>query len=88
MFIKPVSSATGTTVSRQTAYRRLGQIGLYVRRPIRCVSLTATHCHLSREYALWTRQQCFSPDERERVQVSLQLLYGRRQVPVTTKRIS
>ncbi|GFT51651.1 ATP-dependent DNA helicase [Trichonephila clavipes] len=28
-----LSSATGTTVSRQTVYRRLGHIGLYVRRP-------------------------------------------------------
>ncbi|GFW03776.1 transposable element Tcb1 transposase [Trichonephila clavipes] len=27
------SSATGTTVSRQTVYRRLGHIGLYARRP-------------------------------------------------------
>ncbi|GFX55308.1 transposable element Tcb2 transposase [Trichonephila clavipes] len=49
------------TVSRQTAYRRVGHIGLYARRPVRCVPLTATHCHLrltwSREYALWTPQQ-------------------------------
>ncbi|GFX44466.1 transposable element Tcb1 transposase [Trichonephila clavipes] len=29
------SSATGTTVSRQTVYRRLGHIGLYARRPSR-----------------------------------------------------
>ncbi|GFW85776.1 transposable element Tcb1 transposase [Trichonephila clavipes] len=29
-----LSSATGTTVSRQTVYRRLGQIGLYAPRPI------------------------------------------------------
>ncbi|GFV53059.1 transposable element Tcb1 transposase [Trichonephila clavipes] len=53
--------ATGTTVSRQTVYRRLGHIGLYARRPIRCVPLTATHCHLrltwSREHALRTPQQ-------------------------------
>ncbi|GFU17246.1 HTH_Tnp_Tc3_2 domain-containing protein [Trichonephila clavipes] len=40
------SSATGTTVSRQTMYRRLGHIGLYARRPVRCVPLTATHCRL------------------------------------------
>ncbi|GFV81255.1 transposable element Tcb1 transposase [Trichonephila clavipes] len=38
-----LSSATGTTVSRQTVYRRLGHIGLYARRPVRCVPLTATH---------------------------------------------
>ncbi|GFU38299.1 HTH_Tnp_Tc3_2 domain-containing protein [Trichonephila clavipes] len=54
-------SATGTTVSRQTVYRRLGHIGLYARRPVRCVPLTATHCRLqltwSREHALWTPQQ-------------------------------
>ncbi|GFV54843.1 transposable element Tcb1 transposase [Trichonephila clavipes] len=56
-----LSSATGTTVSRQTVYRRLGHIGLYARRPVRCVPLTATHCRLrltwSREHALWTPQQ-------------------------------
>ncbi|GFS93093.1 transposable element Tcb1 transposase [Trichonephila clavipes] len=56
-----LSSATGKTVSRKTAYRRLGHIGLYARRPVICVSLTATHCHLrltwSREHALWRPQQ-------------------------------
>ncbi|GFT30699.1 transposable element Tcb1 transposase [Trichonephila clavipes] len=55
------SSATGTTVLRQTVYRRLGHIGLYARRPVRCVPLTETHCSLrltwSREHALWTPQQ-------------------------------
>ncbi|GFU06973.1 transposable element Tcb1 transposase [Trichonephila clavipes] len=40
------SSATSTTVSRWTVYRRLGQIGLYARRPVRSVPLTATHCRL------------------------------------------
>ncbi|GFU36262.1 transposable element Tcb1 transposase [Trichonephila clavipes] len=59
--IRPVSSATGVTVSRQTVYRRLGYIGLHARRPVRCVPLTATHCRLrltwSREHALWTPQQ-------------------------------
>ncbi|GFV96086.1 transposable element Tcb1 transposase [Trichonephila clavipes] len=58
---RQLSSATGTTVSRQTVYRRLGHIGLNARRPIRCVPLTATHCRLrltwSREHALWTPQQ-------------------------------
>ncbi|GFX80778.1 transposable element Tcb1 transposase [Trichonephila clavipes] len=58
---RQLSSATGTTVSRQTVYRRLGRIGLYARSPFRCVLLTATHCHLrltwSREHALWTPQQ-------------------------------
>ncbi|GFU31660.1 HTH_Tnp_Tc3_2 domain-containing protein [Trichonephila clavipes] len=35
--------------------------GLYARRPVRCVPLTATHCRLrltwSREHALWRPQQ-------------------------------
>ncbi|GFU44049.1 transposable element Tcb1 transposase [Trichonephila clavipes] len=58
---RQLSSATGTTVSKQTVYRRLGHIGLHARRPVRCVTLTATHCRLrltwSREHALWTPQQ-------------------------------
>ncbi|KFM59137.1 Transposable element Tcb1 transposase, partial [Stegodyphus mimosarum] len=58
---RQLSSATGTTISRQTLYRRLMQIGLYARRPVRCVPLTSTHCRLrlagSREHALWTPQQ-------------------------------
>ncbi|GFT96720.1 transposable element Tcb1 transposase [Trichonephila clavipes] len=53
---RQLSSATGTTVSRQTVYRRLGHIGLYARRPVRCVPLNATHCRLritwSKEHAL------------------------------------
>ncbi|GFX68231.1 transposable element Tcb2 transposase [Trichonephila clavipes] len=59
--MRPVLSATGATVSRQTVYRRLGYIGLYANRPVRCVPLTANHCRQrltwSREYALWTQQQ-------------------------------
>ncbi|GFY26304.1 transposable element Tcb1 transposase [Trichonephila clavipes] len=58
---RQLSSATGTTVSRQTVYRRLGKTGLYARRSVRCVPLTATHCRLrltwSREHALWIPQQ-------------------------------
>ncbi|GFU97470.1 transposable element Tcb1 transposase [Trichonephila clavipes] len=58
---RQLSSATRTTVSRQTVYRRLGNIGLYDRRPVRCVPLTATHSRLrltwSREHALWTPHQ-------------------------------
>ncbi|GFX98354.1 HTH_Tnp_Tc3_2 domain-containing protein [Trichonephila clavipes] len=54
-------SATGATVSRQTVYRRLEHIGLYARRHVRRVPLTATHCRLrltwSRNHALWTPQQ-------------------------------
>ncbi|GFW50798.1 transposable element Tcb1 transposase [Trichonephila clavipes] len=57
----PIRLATGKTVSRQTVYRRLGHIGLYARRPVNCVPLTAIHCLLrlawSREHALWTPQQ-------------------------------
>ncbi|GFX95828.1 transposable element Tcb1 transposase [Trichonephila clavipes] len=55
------SPTTGTTVSRQTVYRRLGHIDLYSRRPVRCVLLTGTQFLLrltwSREHALWTPQQ-------------------------------
>ncbi|GFV04182.1 transposable element Tcb1 transposase [Trichonephila clavipes] len=55
---RQLSSATGTTGSRQTVYRPLGHIGLFARRPIRCVPLNATHCRLrltwSREHALCT----------------------------------
>ncbi|GFU78980.1 transposable element Tcb1 transposase [Trichonephila clavipes] len=58
---RQLSSDTGMTVSRQSECRRLGHIGLYARRPVRCVPLTATHCRLrltwSREHALWTPQQ-------------------------------
>ncbi|GFX94000.1 transposable element Tcb1 transposase [Trichonephila clavipes] len=58
---RQLSSATRTTVSRQTVYRCLGHIGLYNRGPVRSLPLTATHCHLrltwSREHALWTPQQ-------------------------------
>ncbi|GFW68188.1 HTH_Tnp_Tc3_2 domain-containing protein [Trichonephila clavipes] len=41
---RQLSSATGTSASRQTVYRRLGHNGLYARTPVRCVPLTATHC--------------------------------------------
>ncbi|GFW93078.1 transposable element Tcb1 transposase [Trichonephila clavipes] len=43
---RQLSSTTGTTVLRQTVYRCLGHIGLYARRPVRCVPLTATDCRL------------------------------------------
>ncbi|GFY08672.1 transposable element Tcb1 transposase [Trichonephila clavipes] len=73
---RQLSSATARTVSRQTAYRPLGHIDLYIRRPVRCVPLTATHCHLrlnwSREHALSTPQQwscvMFSDESRFRFQ--------------------
>ncbi|KFM74805.1 Transposable element Tcb1 transposase, partial [Stegodyphus mimosarum] len=58
---RQLSSATDTAISRQTVYRRLGQLGLYTRRPVRCFPLTATHCRLrvtwSREHALGALQQ-------------------------------
>ncbi|GFS97513.1 transposable element Tcb1 transposase [Trichonephila clavipes] len=58
---RQLSSATGTTVSKQTVYRRLRHIGLYARRPVRYVPHAATHCRLrltwSREHALWIPQQ-------------------------------
>ncbi|GFX61211.1 transposable element Tcb1 transposase [Trichonephila clavipes] len=58
-----LTSATVTTVSRQTVYRRLGHIGQYARRPVRCVPLTTTHCRprltWSREHELWTPQQWY-----------------------------
>ncbi|GFT99467.1 transposable element Tcb1 transposase [Trichonephila clavipes] len=58
---RQLSSATGTTVSRQAVYRHLGHIGLYAREPVTCIPLTATHCRLqltwSGEHALWTPQQ-------------------------------
>ncbi|GFX58123.1 transposable element Tcb2 transposase [Trichonephila clavipes] len=57
---RQLSSSTGTTVSRQTVYRRLRHIGIYARRPVRCVPLTANHCCMrltwSREHALWKPQ--------------------------------
>ncbi|GFU61126.1 transposable element Tcb1 transposase [Trichonephila clavipes] len=53
---RQLTSATGTAISSQTVYRRLGHISLYALRPFRCVSITATHCRLrftwSREHAL------------------------------------
>ncbi|GFV92724.1 transposable element Tcb1 transposase [Trichonephila clavipes] len=77
-----LSSATGTTVSRQTVYRRLRHIDLYAPRPVRCVPLTATHCHLrltwSREPALWTPQQwscvMFSDESRFSLQSDSRLI--------------
>ncbi|GFW65121.1 transposable element Tcb1 transposase [Trichonephila clavipes] len=76
---RQLSSATGTTVSRQTVYTRLWHIGLYARRHVRCVPLAATHSHLrltwSREHALWTPQQwscvMFSDDPRFSLQTDL-----------------
>ncbi|GFU29887.1 transposable element Tcb1 transposase [Trichonephila clavipes] len=78
---RQLSSGSGATISRQTKYRRLGDIDLYARRPVRCVPLTATHCHLrltwSREHALWTPQKwssvMFSEEFRFSLQTDLQV---------------
>ncbi|GFX81758.1 transposable element Tcb1 transposase [Trichonephila clavipes] len=73
---RQLSSATGTTVLMQMVYRRLGHIGLYARRPVRCVPLTATNCRLrltwSREHALWTSQQWSSVMFSDESRFSLQ----------------
>ncbi|GFV14935.1 exocyst complex component 3 [Trichonephila clavipes] len=73
---RQLSSATGMAVSRQTVYRRLGHIGLYARRPVRCVPFTTIHCHLrltwSREHALWTPQQWSCGMISEKSRFSLQ----------------
>ncbi|GFS94278.1 transposable element Tcb1 transposase [Trichonephila clavipes] len=73
---RQLSSATRTIVSRQTVYRRLEHIGLYARRPVRCIPLTATHCHLrltwSREHALWTPQQWSCVMFSDEYRISLQ----------------
>ncbi|GFY24720.1 transposable element Tcb1 transposase [Trichonephila clavipes] len=73
---RQLSSATGMTVSRQTVYRRLGHIGLYARRPVRCVPLTTTPCRLrltwSREHALWTTHQWSCVVFSEKSRFSLQ----------------
>ncbi|GFU33034.1 transposable element Tcb1 transposase [Trichonephila clavipes] len=76
---RQLSSATVTAVSRPTVYRRLGHNGLYARRSVRCVPLTATRCRLrltwSREHALWTPQQwscvMFSDESRFSLQLIL-----------------
>ncbi|GFW90035.1 HTH_Tnp_Tc3_2 domain-containing protein [Trichonephila clavipes] len=56
--IRPVSSALFSYRYDSFKADRLGHIGLYARKPVRCVPLTATHCHLRltwrREHALWT----------------------------------
>ncbi|GFX02581.1 hypothetical protein TNCV_728351 [Trichonephila clavipes] len=48
-----LSVATGSTVSKQTMNRRLGHIGLYAPRLLRCVLLTATHCS---KWLAWIRE--------------------------------
>ncbi|GFX42954.1 transposable element Tcb1 transposase [Trichonephila clavipes] len=81
--VKEKTSKT-SQVSRQTVYRRLGHIGLYARRPVRCVPLTATHCRQrltwSRDHALWTPQQwscvMFSDESRTEMHVQSVTMTG------------
>ncbi|GFX53476.1 RIMS-binding protein 2 [Trichonephila clavipes] len=56
---RQLSSATGTTVSKKTVYRRLGHIGQYACRLVRCVPLTATHCRLR---LTWSAEFLFMDD--------------------------
>ncbi|GFV39861.1 transposable element Tcb1 transposase [Trichonephila clavipes] len=78
------TTTTSTTVSRQSVYKCFGHIGLYTRRSVRCVPLTATHCHLrltwNREYALWTPQQwscvMFSDESRTDLHVQSVTITG------------
>ncbi|GFV71308.1 HTH_Tnp_Tc3_2 domain-containing protein [Trichonephila clavipes] len=96
--IRPDSSALFSyryDISRKTVYRRLEHIGLYARRPVRCVPLTATRCRLrltwSREHALWTPQQwscvMFSDESRFNLQSdSRRTLIWRAPGTRTTKR--
>ncbi|GFX15821.1 transposable element Tcb1 transposase [Trichonephila clavipes] len=47
--IRPVSSALFNyryDSFKEIVYRNLGHIGIYARKPVKCVPLTATHCHL------------------------------------------
>ncbi|GFT96667.1 HTH_Tnp_Tc3_2 domain-containing protein [Trichonephila clavipes] len=94
--IRPVTLTTGTTILRQSVYIRLGHIGLYARRFVRRVPLNATHC---RQRLTWSRAcivdtttvvlcDVFSPTRPGLVcsLILTGLLYGERQVPVTTKR--
>ncbi|GFS83848.1 HTH_Tnp_Tc3_2 domain-containing protein [Trichonephila clavipes] len=53
---RQLSSTTGTTVLRQTVYRRLGHIGLNARRPVTCAPLPATQCRLPLS---WSREHEF-----------------------------
>ncbi|GFU63561.1 transposable element Tcb1 transposase [Trichonephila clavipes] len=73
---RQLSSATGTTVSRQTVYRRLEHIGLYARRPVRCVPLTATHCRLRLTWTPGTRYHQESSIERHRYGGAGWLVWG------------
>jgi transposase len=51
--------ATGVVISRSTVSRRLHNVGLYARRPVRCVPLTPAHrrtrIQWAREHLNWSR---------------------------------
>ena len=65
-------SATGTTISAQTARNRLHAVGLYVHRPTMCFRLPAGHRRALREWVTervhWKRIECrnihFSDESR------------------------
>ncbi|GFY26738.1 transposable element Tcb1 transposase [Trichonephila clavipes] len=73
---RQLSSATGTTVSIQTVYRRLEHIGLYARRPVRCVPLTATYCRLLLTWMPGTRYRQENIIERHRYGGAGWLVWG------------
>ena len=56
-----LQTATGVRISAQTVRNRLHSVGLYARRPIRCVPLSLTHRAVRRswcqEHVLWDNQQ-------------------------------
>ncbi|GFV66140.1 transposable element Tcb2 transposase [Trichonephila clavipes] len=61
LLLQHLRSATGTTVSTLTARNRLHGVGLYARRPLVCVRLTARHRRDRREWATehlnWRRNE-------------------------------
>ncbi|GFV89190.1 transposable element Tcb1 transposase [Trichonephila clavipes] len=63
---RQLSSAAGTTVSRQTVYRCLGHIGLKARRSVRCVPITANPCDLRLTWTPGTRYHQENTIERHR----------------------
>ncbi|GFT85455.1 HTH_Tnp_Tc3_2 domain-containing protein [Trichonephila clavipes] len=53
-----LSAALDKTVSRQTVYRRVGHIGHYAHRPVRCVPLTVgQQLARIREHEVWISSQ-------------------------------
>ncbi|GBO12620.1 hypothetical protein AVEN_7137-1 [Araneus ventricosus] len=56
-----LSVAAGRPISRQTMSRKLHEGGLFVRRPVVCVTLSPAHArarlHWAREHSNWTPEQ-------------------------------